>query len=875
MVTAQSKPSQRKYRAARLQNAAPVIDGLIRETEWQGAEWQGDFVQREPADGMPPSQLTDFKVLYDDDNLYIAIRAYDSVPGQIVRRLTRRDNSDGDWVGIIIDSYADKLTGFGFGVTAAGVKFDLMIINDGNDDGTWDAIFYAKSAVNASGWTAEFRIPLSQIRFAEKEEHTWGFEVFRYIFRKQEMSMWQPIARNAPGFVSLFGELEGIHGLKPHRDIEILPYVMASEELSEEEEGDPFATGKKFTPKAGIDGKVALTNDLTLNFTVNPDFGQVEADPSEVNLSAFETYFPEKRPFFIEGKNIFDFSMTGGDGDDTRNMLFYSRRIGRQPQYYYDLLDNLQDGEYADVPTSTNILGSFKVSGKTKNGLSIGIIESLTQNVKATIDLDGNRRKMSVEPLTNYAVARIQRDFNKGETQFGGMFTATNREIGDSHLEFLPGSAYTGGLDFTRNWKNKTYFLTLKSVFSNLNGTRECITDLQESSAHYYQRPGQSYMKVDTSRTSLSGFGATISGGKAGQGHWNYGGWLTMRSPGLDFNDIGYMRRGDEIQQVAWLGYRIFKPFSIFRYLNFNANQWNGWNFGGEWLYYGGNIYMGAQFKNYWQVNVSLNSEPRIIAQTLLRGGPSVVLPGSVNTFLNIETDSRKKLSFEFSLSQSSGFGNYFTNTSFNIGAIYKPVNAISLSLFPGFTKGHDELQYIDRLTGATAIAGTGYDRYLMARLSRKVFSISARVNLSLSPDFSIQFWGQPFLFSGKYDRYKYITTPRAGSFADRFHEYTGKEIGRFYSENSDDFYYSIDENSDNAEDYWFWEPDFRFLEFRSNLVARWEYKPGSALYLVWSQGRSAFEENSLFDIRNNMKELFDAKPQDIFLIKFSYVIIF
>ncbi|HPT13561.1 MAG TPA: DUF5916 domain-containing protein [Bacteroidales bacterium] len=872
---AQSTKPVKKYQTARIANSAPVIDGVINDSEWQGAEWQGDFVQREPDDGASPSQRTDFKILYDDNNLYVAIRAYDSVPGAIVHRLSRRDNSDGDWVGLIIDSYADKLTGFGFGVTAAGVKFDLMIINDGNDDGTWDAIFDAKTSMNALGWTAEFRIPLSQIRFAKNENHVWGLDIFRYIYRKQELSLWQPVPRNAPGFVSLFGEMQGLSGIKPHRDIEILPYVMASEKLSEKEEGNPFATGKKFSPKVGVDGKVALTNDLTLNFSVNPDFGQVEADPSEVNLSAFETYFSEKRPFFVEGKNIFDFSMTSGDGDDTRNLLFYSRRIGRQPQYYNDLLDNLQDEEYADVPASTNILGSFKVSGKTKKGLSVGILESVTQNVKATIDYNGERRKVSVEPLTNYAVARLQRDFNKGETQIGGMFTATNRDITENQLRFLPNSAYTGGFDFTRNWKSKTYFLSFKSVFSNLNGTRQCITDLQESSAHYYQRPDQSYMKVDTNRTSLSGFGATISGGKQGQGHWTYGGWVTMRSPGLDFNDIGYMRRGDEIQQVAWLGYRMYKPFSIFRYLNINTNQWNGWNFGGELLYYGGNVYIGAQFKNYWQLNFSVNSEPHVIAQTLLRGGPSFVLPGTVNTYLNLTTDSRKKLSAELTASIDKGFNNYFHSNYYSLGLIYKPINALSLSLYPGYTTGHDDLQYIDKLWNAAATSETEEYRYVMAKLDRKVISLSARFNFNITPDFSVQFWGQPFLFTGKYSEYKYITNSRANKYSDRFQILSGKEIGRYYSQNSDDFYYSIDENIDGVEDYWFWEPDFRFMQFRSNLVARWEYKPGSTLYLVWSQGRTAFEEDHLFDIQANMQELFDAKPEDIFLIKFSYVIIF
>lgn len=874
-LIAQTQTPVKKYTSSRIQGIAPAIDGIINDREWQGVEWQGDFVQREPLDGASPSQQTSFKILYDDNNLYVAVRAYDSVPGQIVRRLARRDNSDGDWVGIIIDSYADKLTGFGFGITAAGVKFDLIIINDGNDDGSWDAIFDAKSAIDALGWTAEFRIPLSQLRFAAKEEHTWGLDIFRYIFRKQEMSLWQPIARNAPGFVSLFGELNGLNGIKPHRDVEILPYVMASEKLSEKEEGNPFATGKKFSPKAGVDGKIGLTNDLTLNFTVNPDFGQVEADPSEVNLSAFETYFSEKRPFFVEGKNIFDFSMTNGDGDDTRNMLFYSRRIGRQPQYYYDVIDNLQDGEYADVPSATNILGSFKLSGKTRSGLSIGILESVTQNQQATIDLDGDQRKVTVEPLTNYTVARLQRDFKKGETQIGGMFTSTNRFINDSYLEFLPNSAYTGGLDFTRYWKNKTYYIRLKGVYSNLNGTRGCITGLQQSATHYYQRPDQDYMKVDTSRTTLNGYGGTISGGKAGQGHWQYMGWLTFRSPGLDFNDIGYMRRGDEIQQVAWVGYRIYKPFSIFKYLSINANQWNGWNFGGEWLYIGGNINANTQFKNYWQFNIAVNAEPQVLAQTMLRGGPMLLMPGSLNNYFNIETDSRKKLSFELGLSLNHGFEDYYKTTSLNFGAVYKPINSLSISLFPGYTCGHDDLQYIDKLQNLTSSAGTSPDRYLLARLDRKVFSLSARLNVSITPDLSIQFWGQPFLFSGKYSRYKYVTTPRAEKYSDRYHEYSGKEIGRYYSENGQDFYYSIDENSDNVEDYWFWEPDFRFMQFRSNLVARWEYKPGSALYLVWSQGRTGYEENSYFDIRSNMNDLFNTKPEDIFLIKFSYVIIF
>jgi hypothetical protein len=397
--------AQKSYETSRLIGKSPEIDGFIDEECWNIVEWGNDFIQREPKDGEPPSQNTSFKILYDDNNLYVAIRAFDSVPAEIVTRLTRRDNTDSDWVGVIIDSYDDNLTGFGFAVTASGVKMDLMITNDGSDDETWDALWLAKAHLDTLGWTAEFRIPLSQLRFADKEELNWGLNVFRYVYRKQEMSLWQPIAMNAPGFVSLFGDLKGIKGIKTKKDIEILPYIVAKAEYDEKEEGNPFATGHKYRASAGVDGKIALTNDMTLNFTVNPDFGQIEADPSVVNLSAFESYFPEKRPFFIEGKNIFDYNLTGGDGDDTRNILFYSRRIGRFPHYYPDLADN----EYAEVPMVTHILGSFKLSGKTREGLSVGIMESLTKKEVAAIEQEGQSRDMTVEPLTNYFVSRYKR----------------------------------------------------------------------------------------------------------------------------------------------------------------------------------------------------------------------------------------------------------------------------------------------------------------------------------------------------------------------------------------------------------------------------------------------------------------------------------
>lgn len=425
--------------------SAPEIDGLMNDSCWNMVEWKGDFIQTQPYENKPPSQQTAFKILYDDNNLYVFIRAYDTEPEKISRRISRRDNFDGDMVEINIDSYYDQQTAFSFSAMASGAKGDEAVTQNGNNwDDSWNPIWYLKTSIDDKGWCAEMKIPFSQLRFGKKANHIWGIQLMRHIFRLEERSRWQFIPKGSPGIVHLFGELHGISNIEPKKQIELMPYTVARTERFEKEEGNPFRDGKKSSLSAGLDGKAAVTNDLTLDFTINPDFGQVEADPSEVNLTAFETYFSERRPFFVEGKNIYQFQPSNSIvihnmGADN---LFYSRRIGRYPHNFPDLADN----EYADVPEATTILGAMKLSGKTKKGLSIGILESVTANEKALIDNAGIRRKESVEPLTNYFVGRLQQDFNKGETVLGGIVTAVNREIPNPALNYLPKAAYTGAL---------------------------------------------------------------------------------------------------------------------------------------------------------------------------------------------------------------------------------------------------------------------------------------------------------------------------------------------------------------------------------------------------------------------------------------------
>ena len=628
-------------------------------------------------------------------------------------------------------------------------------------------------------------------------------------------------------------------------------------EWFEEEEGNPYATGIDYGFSAGVDGKVAVTNDLTLNFTVNPDFGQVEADPSEVNLTAFETYFPKKRPFFIEGNNIYDFSLTDGDGSLSQDNLFYSRRIGRPPHHEPDL----EDDEYSDQPEFTTILGAFKLSGKTRNGWSIGVMEGAATKEFAKIDSNGEERKEDVEPFTNYFNTRIQKDLKEGNTIVGGMITATNRKIDTESLNFLPDAAYTGGLDFTNYWKEKSYFLQVIGSFSHVSGSTESITELQESSRRYYQRPDADHLALDTTLTSLAGHGGTIGGGKIGQGHWRYVGWLTWRSPGLELNDMGYLRQADMVQQVLWAQYRIWEPFSIFRSLNVNLNQWSGYDFSGKRLFLGGNINFNLQFKNYWSLGSGINRDGSHINRSELRGGPALGFPGDWNNWVFIETDERKKLIFETFMFNNWGDEN--NSRFFNIGLeiTYKPFNLLSLSIEPGYTDGRREFQYVETTDFDNE------DRYIVSRLESEMFSADFRINLSITPDLSIQYWGQPFLFAGDYSTYRLVTDPMNEDCYSQFHEFSNDEI--FY--NDDNNIYEIDENQDGTMDYDFENPNFNFFEFRSNLVARWEYIPGSSVYLVWSQGRMDDNSKGQFNFVDDMDNLFSTVPHNIFLIKFSY----
>ncbi len=822
----------RVYNTSRVNGKPPEIDGHITEKVWSNVEWQDDFTQKAPYENATPSQKTKFKILYDDNNLYVAIRAFDTQPDKIEKRLGRRDNIEGDWVAIGISSHFDHLTGYGFAVNAAGVKSDGTLTNDSDWDDTWDPVYYVKTSIDEKGWVAEYKIPFNQLRFGKKEKYVWGLEIIRYLFRKEEMSVWQMVPQDASGWVSLWGELHGIKNIKPKKEIALIPYVMGGIEKEPKEEGNPFATGTNWLYNAGLDGKIAVTNDLTLNFTINPDFGQVEADPSEVNLSAFESYFPEKRPFFVAGSNIFNYPLVAGQSWSREN-LFYSRRIGRHPQGRADT----QTGEFEKSPEFTRILGAFKLSGKTQNGWSIGVLESITNNEYATIDSAGYRSKQIIEPMTNYFNTRIQKDIVKGKTIVGGMVTATNRFIKDSSLMFLPEAAYTGGLDFDQYWNDKAYNFKASFIASNINGSQESILERQTAPQRYYQRPDATHLHVDSTLTQLSGYGGSFFLGKIGKGHWRYGLRGSFTSPGLSLNDMGYIRRGDAINETTWVEYVLWEPFSIFRKMSIRVNQWMGWDFKGTWIYSGQRARIETQFKNYWSAEAGVSYDAFDIDRHQLRGGPAMFTPGMFRSSIRISSDKRKKLAAGAFVSR--GRGNEQWRRSFDIGfnVSYQPLPSLQLSIDPVYVHDAETMIY----TGTETYQNQPV--YLVSTIDRKSLQLNFRINYSITPDLSIQYWGQPFFFSGDYNRYKKVTDAGNKNYYDQFHEFTINEIDYDGYTNS----YLVDESGDGNPDYQFENPDFSFYEFRSNFVIRWEYIPGSTAYFVWSQGRNGNISNGTF----------------------------
>ena len=848
---AQSKNPKKIYTTKKISETVD-IDGIMDESVWNEVPWGNEFIENEPDENTAPTFQTQFKMLYDEKFLYVGIKAFDTAPDSIVRYLSRRDGFLGDRLNVVIDSDNDMQSAFVFTVTAAGVKGDEIATEMGDEiDDSWNPIWYTKVAMHADGWTAEMKIPFSQLRFGNEPEQVWGMSLARTIFRKNEMSVWNRVPAGSPGWVSELGELHGLKNIKSQKQFEVQPFALTQYDSYPAEPGNTYRDGSDFSLNGGLDAKIGVTNDLTLDLTVNPDFGQVEADPAAISLDGFQIFFDEKRPFFIENKNIFDFRF-----GDNRDNLFYSRRIGRSPQGY----PQLGAGEYADLPQNATILGAAKFSGKTKSGWSIGLLESVTANEYAEIDSNRSKREELVEPLTNYLVGRLQKDFNNRNSFIGGIFTATNRNL-EPNLVYLSSDAYSGGIDFKHQWKGRNYFLEGKFFASHVQGSKESMLRAQTSLTHLFQREDAGHVSVDPNRTSLTGTGGRVGIGKQGGGNWTYQAAVLWRSPELELNDIGFLRQADEIKQYTSIGYRALKPFGIFRSLNVRFDNFNTFDFDGNHNRNQYSIDANASFKNNWFLSVGGAHKPRIFINTTLRGGPRWRYSEENYGFMFFNTDNRKKVRFGGGIIYSGAKENNFSMFRSELGVTYQPSNALVISVRPEYAINPNKTQYV------TTKDFNGTKRYILGKIKNETLSASIRLNYTINPNLTIQYYGQPFISKAVYSDFKYVTNPIADRLTDRYHQYVSSEI----LENNGVYEVREAQSSNSNPSYTFRNPNFSFVQFRSNLVVRWEYTPGSEIYLVWSQGINGLADTGRSLLEGINDEIFHSRPSNTFLIKATY----
>ncbi len=846
----------RGYTTLRIYSSPPIIDGLFDDSAWRNADWEGSFFQNSPNNGAEPTDATAFKILYDNDFIYVALKAFVSDPNSIEKRMTRRDGMSGDRLTIEFDSYFDKRTSYMFGVNAAGVKNDGIIVReDGYPDLTTDPIWYVKTAKVRDGWQAEMKIPISQLRFNDDNEKVWGLQVVKFTFWNQEYDTWQNVPDSLSGWVRNYGELHGIKDLKAKKTVELAPYVLGKVEDPINQSENLKQSNTPIGLDAGIDGKIGISNDFTLDFAINPDFGQVEADPSRLNLTAYETYYQEKRPFFMEGKNITDYKIN--TGSNNQDNLFYSRRIGRSPQGY----PVISDGETLTMPERTRILGALKLTGKTRNGLSVGILESFTNNENADIAQNGTSRKESVEPFTNYFLTRVQKDINQGNTLIGGMITNVLRDNNSESVNFLTKTATTAGADFTQFFRNKKYFMQANIATSRITGSEEAILFQQLSSRRYFQRPDAEHLSLNPAQISLAGNSGSLKFAKQVNSGLTYGSSFSGKSPGFETNDIGYLNKTGYFFGESWLGYAITKPFSIFRRVSLDGTMGYEFDWSGRNSLLTFDSKTSLDFTNLWSLDVQFARSFNITDNSLLRGGPGIKMPGIWEYQFRLSSNRTKRIFASVGAWQAFHDENSARNHELTGSLSYRPFDMLSIALAAKYGNYYNDLQYVR----STTINND--PRYIFGTLDRETLYFTFRVDYNISPEFTIQFYGSPYLSGGLYSDYKKITNSKDETYTNRFRGFDTNEIS--YSSDLDQ--YQVNEAGLDFANYSFHDPNFNFREFRSNLVLRWEYRAGSTVYLVWSQSRTGMSYEGDFSLSDDFSNLFNIHPSDVVMLKFSY----
>ena len=819
-------PDRPQLRAVRV-IAPPVLDGDLSDAAWQSAPEFTDFTQHDPNDGEPATLRTSIRIVYDDHAIYFGAKMTDTAPPTAI--LARRDSfTQSDFLSINLDPQLDRLSGNAFTISPANVQVDTVLYNDIGEDGSWDGVWDSAVKIVADGWAGEVRIPYSQLRFHDKPVHVWGLNITRRTTRINEWSRIVNTRKGETGFVSHFADIVGIEGIRRGRSLELVPYAVARGDLRSETFDHPLLESTDHRVDGGLDVKYALTSSLTLTGTINPDFGQVEVDPAVVNLSEFETFYPEKRPFFTEGVNIFRF----GDSPAPSHFnfmfapsLFYTRRIGRAPQVRFPP-DVLYVG-----PSETTILGAAKITGRLPGGWSLGVMDALTDSEHARFV---GSEDQQIEPMTNYFVSRMTKEIGD-RSRVGFMLTSVNRRLPDD-MTSLRESALTGGIDAYTSSANKSWILEGSLFGSSVGGSEEAIELTQRSSSRYYQRPDAGHIELDPTRSSLRGWGGKAMVSKA-TGIWRPIVQVQAYSPGYETNDAGFMQRTDIISAHALMMYVNQNPTKKFREKHLWFGSWQNRNFDGDTIERGFFADGSGYLQNFWDFRAAVFVTPGSFSDRQTRGGPVVRTPGSWSFEGDIGSDDRKTFYGEVTTYQSqSDDGSYERGYGIELNA--RPRPNIQLSLEPYYSRSHTQTQFLTSFAdpGATQTFGR---RYVFAELEQRSFEVGTRADWTLTPKLSFQLYLQPFIASGDYHDPHALVAARTRDYAP-----VNEDASRF---------------------------DFNLRSVRGSAVVRWEFRPGSALYVVWNENRSDTAPIGDFSLSRDLREIPNAPSHDVFLVKLSY----
>ncbi len=837
--------------AVRIAPGAIRLDGILDDAVWLQAPAIRDFVQKEPQEGAPPAEATEVRFAWDDTALYVGARMESRQPSAIQAPMGRRDSVDAQSEHILVslDTFLDRRTAYTFGVTASGVRLDYLHPQDDETviDTGFEPVWRARTHVDDRGWSAELWIPFSQLRFNDVAEQVWGLNVRRFTPTREEQDYWVVVPRTVRGWSSHFGELRGITDLGPRRRLELLPFLAASALVNgNRDPRNPFDAGRTLGSRAGMDLKVGLGPNLTLDATFNPDFGQVEADPAEVNLTAYETRFTEKRPFFVEGSQV----LNGIQANQ-----FYSRRIGARPTAP-------AAGEYVAYPPTTTILGAGKLTGRLRSGTSIGALGAITGEewARTVLAAGADIRRVPVAPRTAYALMRVQQEFGRSHSTASVMVTGVHRWLAadDPLVTLLVRDALSAGGDAVLRFREGEYELKGTAVGSIVAGEPAAVEIVQRSSAHYAQRPDRHYARFDPARTSMAGYSASLYLSRLSGTHWLWSTGTKVDSPGFETNDIGNLRGADSFEPASELQFRETRPGRVLRAYAVGIGHSGEWNWRGDRERSVVRPFANLTWWNFWTTAIAVSRVQPGQSWTLTRGGPVMDTPGGWTTELGVANSARARTRWSGAATIGSDEDGGLTRKVTAMLSV-RPSPAVGLSVTPLYERLIQTQQYVTSMAGgARATFGR---RYVFGRIDRTTLSAQLRLTMTWTPDVNLDLYAEPFAASGSFSDLGELAAPgtrRRVAYGTR-----GTTLTRLPGGGS--------LVTDGPASFTLPNGDFNLRSFRGNVVLRWEWRPGSTVYVVWQQDRLARDPVGTVVGARDVFRAMTAPGSQVLLVKTSF----